>query len=99
MKRTAGTPRSSNGIIKHNRGMWVRNEGKDTNNQTFYLDEAASAVDENPETCRATRTGSDNRLADKHSSANQEILQWLNTPKGKLEKNTERMQFVITCRE
>jgi len=71
----------------------------ETNNQTFYLDEALSTLDENPGTSTAILTGSDNRLNDQHISPYQEVLQWPNKPEGSLKRKTERMSFVITCRE
>jgi hypothetical protein len=58
-----------------------------------------STLDENLGTSAAKHTGSKNSLNDKHISPIQEALQWPNTLKRRLKKNTKRMPFVITCRE
>jgi hypothetical protein len=72
---------------------------RETNNKTFYLDEALSTLDENPGKSTAILRGSDNRLNVQHISPNQKVLQWPNKPEGELKRKTERVSFVITCKE
>lgn len=56
-----------------------------------------STLDENLGTSAAKHTGSKNSLNDKHISPIQEALQSPNTLKKEFMRNTERMQFVISC--